>query len=298
MTHFEGLLVVDKPKGVTSHGVVAQFRRLLDTRKIGHAGTLDPAATGVLVLGIGRGTRLLTYLVGADKEYTATIRLGWATVTDDAEGERRGPVTPVTPADLVDIGRAMQSFVGTIEQRPSSVSAIKVDGQRAYDRVRAGDDVVLEPRTVTVHRFDIQGAPRAGDGWVDVDVVVECTSGTYVRALARDLGAVLGPGGHVVALRRTALGPFAVAEAIDSSEVATAAAAAAIKGLGAVAGRFLPMVEVDPPDVPRIRSGLRIAAPEGTARDVPTALLDGGGELLAVAGCGADGLWRYGVVFT
>jgi tRNA pseudouridine55 synthase len=310
VTHSDGLLVVDKPTGVTSHGVVQQFRRLLDSRKIGHAGTLDPAATGVLVLGLGRGTRLLTYLVGADKEYTATIRLGWATVTDDAEGERVGPLTPVTVADLGGLAESMRSFLGPIEQRPSSVSAIKVDGQRAYDRVRAGDEVVLAARRVTVHRFDLLGEPRPGDGWVDLDVLVGCSSGTYVRALARDLGARLGLGGHVVELRRTALGPFAASEALDASGATATAAAAAVQELGAVARRFLPVVVVEAADVPRVRSGLRIPAPGDAAGDaashaandaaneVPTALVDGTGALLAVASRGSGGLWRYGVVFT
>lgn len=213
----DGLLVVDKPSGWTSHDVVGRARRLCGTRKVGHAGTLDPMATGVLVLGIGRATRLLTFLVGCDKDYTATIRLGQATITDDAEGE----VTSSTAADGVTPGQleaAVSQLTGDIEQVPSSVSAIKVKGERSYHRVRAGEDVDLPPRPVTVSRFDIL-ATRPGDvGGIpvlDVDVEVTVSSGTYVRALARDLGAALGVGGHLSALRRTRVGAFTLDRAHD-----------------------------------------------------------------------------------
>ena len=213
----DGLLVVDKPSGWTSHDVVGRARRLCGTRKVGHAGTLDPMATGVLVLGIGRATRLLTFLVGCDKDYTATIRLGQATITDDAEGE----VTSSTAADGVTPGQleaAVSQLTGDIEQVPSSVSAIKVKGERSYHRVRAGEDVDLPPRPVTVSRFDIL-ATRPGDvGGIpvlDVDVEVTVSSGTYVRALARDLGAAVGVGGHLSALRRTRVGAFTLDRAHD-----------------------------------------------------------------------------------
>jgi tRNA pseudouridine55 synthase len=201
-----GLVVVDKPAGLTSHDVVGRLRRLLRTRKIGHAGTLDPMATGVLVCGVGRGTKLLGHLALDTKAYTATIRLGAATSTDDAEGE------PLTTADASGVDEAavragMAALTGAIEQVPSSVSAIKVDGKRAYARVRAGEDVVLPARPVTVAAFDLRAVRRAGT-FVDLDVAVECSSGTYVRALARDLGAGLGVGGHLTALRRTRVGPF------------------------------------------------------------------------------------------
>jgi len=206
----DGLLVVDKPAGWTSHDVVGRARRLCATRKVGHAGTLDPMATGVLVLGIGRATRLLTFLVGCDKDYTATIRLGQDTITDDAEGE----VTATVPADGVTperLATAVQELTGELQQVPSSVSAIKVNGERSYHRVRAGEEVELPARPVTVSRFDVL-ATRAGDvdgiPVLDLDVEVTVSSGTYVRALARDLGAALGVGGHLTALRRTRVGAF------------------------------------------------------------------------------------------
>jgi len=214
----DGLLVVDKPAGWTSHDVVAKMRWVCGTRKVGHAGTLDPMATGVLVLGIGRATRLLTFLVGCGKTYTATIRLGQATVTDDAEGDVLATVSTsgVTEA-AVRAGAA--ALTGTIEQVPSSVSAIKVDGKRSYARVRGGEEVALAARPVTVSRFEVLAVRRVGDGVggrevrevrevLDVDVEVEVSSGTYVRALARDLGAALGVGGHLTALRRTRVGRF------------------------------------------------------------------------------------------
>ena len=206
----DGLLVVDKPAGWTSHDVVGRARRLCGTRKVGHAGTLDPMATGVLVLGIGRATKLLTFLVGCDKDYTATIRLGQSTVTDDAEGE----VTATRAADGVTRGAleaAVTALTGDLQQVPSSVSAIKVKGERAYHRVRSGEDVELAARPVTVSRFDVldlRSADAQGVPVLDVDVVVTVSSGTYVRALARDLGAALGVGGHLTALRRTRVGAF------------------------------------------------------------------------------------------
>ena len=198
----DGLLVVDKPSGWTSHDVVGRARRLAGTRKVGHAGTLDPMATGVLVLGVGRATRLLGHLALTDKAYDATIRLGATTVTDDAEGEvlEQHDAAAVT-AEAVAV--AVAALTGDLQQVPSSVSAIKVDGQRSYARVRAGESVELRARAVTVSRFDLLA--RRGD---DLDVTVECTTGTYVRALARDLGAALGVGGHLTALRRTRVGPF------------------------------------------------------------------------------------------
>ena len=206
----EGVLVVDKPIGWTSHDVVGRTRRLAGTRKVGHAGTLDPMATGVLVLGIGRATRLLTFLVGCDKDYTATVRLGQATVTDDAEGEVVGaPGAAGLTAQQVE--HAVAALTGDIEQVPSAVSAIKVDGKRSYARVRAGEDVRLLPRPVTVSRFVVRSVTeREVDGGtvLDVDVELTVSSGTYVRALARDLGESLGCGGHLTALRRTRVGGF------------------------------------------------------------------------------------------
>lgn len=222
MSDREGILVVDKPAGWTSHDVVGRTRRLAGTRRVGHAGTLDPMATGVLVLGINKGTKLLTFLVGCDKDYTATIRLGQATVTDDAEGEiaTAHGATDLDPARIAD---AVASLTGTIEQVPSTVSAIKVNGQRAYARARAGEDVTLAARSVTVSRFVVTArrADAVDDVPVlDLDVEVTVSSGTYVRALARDLGAALGCGGHLSALRRTRVGGFGIADAHTLEDLA------------------------------------------------------------------------------
>lgn len=203
----DGLLVLDKPGGWTSHDVVARTRRLARTRKVGHAGTLDPMATGVLLLGVGRATRLLGHLALTDKDYLATVRLGVSTVTDDAEGDvlQVRDAGQVTGAQLV---AQVAQLTGELAQVPSSVSAVKVDGVRSYARVRSGLQVALAPRLVTVARFDVLS--RRGD---DVDVAVTCTSGTYVRALARDLGTALGVGAHLTSLRRTRVGPFGIAGA-------------------------------------------------------------------------------------
>lgn len=219
-----GILLVDKPQGITSHDVVARTRRLAGTRRVGHAGTLDPMATGLLILGVDASTRLLTYVVGLDKEYLATIRLGSTTTTDDAEGE----IVSTAPADAVSavsdeaIAAGVRALSGAISQVPSSVSAIKVDGKRAYALVRSGEEVVLKSRPVTVSAFEILDR-RDAPGAVDVDVRVECSSGTYIRALARDLGSALGVGGHLTALRRTRIGPFRVADASRLDELDVAA---------------------------------------------------------------------------
>ncbi|MGN6782062.1 MAG: tRNA pseudouridine(55) synthase TruB [Marmoricola sp.] len=206
-----GLVVVDKPGGMTSHDVVARVRRLAGTRKVGHAGTLDPMATGVLVLGVGRATRLLGHLLLTEKAYDATVRLGAATTTDDAEGEQVS--TAETRAIREDAVREqLGRLVGEIDQVPSTVSAIKVDGRRAYARARAGEAVQLAARRVTVHGIDVHEVRRA-EGFLDVDLSVRCSSGTYVRAIARDLGDALGVGGHLTALRRTAVGPFTLDDA-------------------------------------------------------------------------------------
>ena len=225
MSPLDGLVLVDKPAGWTSHDVVARTRRLAGTRKVGHAGTLDPMATGLLVLGVGRATRLLTYLVGADKTYTATIRLGATTVTDDAEGEVTAVVDASDVAD--DEGRAgVRALTGDLQQVPSAVSAIKVGGRRSYARVRAGESVELAARPVTVHRFEVLALRRVpspgqeGARLLDVDVEVDVSSGTYVRALARDLGAALGVGGHLTALRRTRVGPYAIEQARTLDQLA------------------------------------------------------------------------------
>jgi len=203
-----GLVVVDKPGGMTSHDVVARVRRLAGTRKVGHAGTLDPMATGVLVVGLNRATRLLGHLLLTDKGYDATLRLGVSTTTDDADGE----VVATAPADGVTddaIRAGLGAMVGEIAQVPSAVSAIKVDGRRAYDLVRAGEQVDLAARPVRIDAIDVR-AIRHGAGTVDVDIAVQCSSGTYIRAIARDLGVTLGVGGHLTVLRRTAVGAFGI----------------------------------------------------------------------------------------
>ncbi|WP_425546238.1 tRNA pseudouridine(55) synthase TruB [Agromyces tropicus] len=259
---------------MTSHDVVARVRRLAGTRKVGHAGTLDPMATGLLLLGVESSTRLLHHLVGLDKEYLATIRLGWATTTDDAEGEPlpAASAESVAAVDPDDLARGMAALTGTIDQVPSAVSAVKVDGRRAYQRVRDGEAVELAPRTVTVSAFELLDT-RGGDGWRDLDVRVACSSGTYVRALARDLGAALGVGGHLTALRRTRIGAFDVAEAggLEGLDVD-----AARLGPADAARRTLPVVEVDDDATRDLRHGKRIAA------DAAAAALDGGTPIAAV----------------
>ncbi|KAA9157601.1 tRNA pseudouridine(55) synthase TruB [Amycolatopsis acidicola] len=209
-----GLLVIDKAPGMTSHDVVAKVRRIMGTRKVGHAGTLDPMATGVLVLGIERATKLLGHLALDRKTYLATFSLGAATNTDDAEGERLSTADPGAVAAVTGerIAAGIAALTGEIDQVPSAVSAVKVAGKRAYARVRAGEDVELPPRKVTVYRFDLLDT-RHETGRVELDAVVECSSGTYVRALARDLGKALGIGGHLARLRRTTVGPFSIATA-------------------------------------------------------------------------------------
>lgn len=221
----DGLLVVDKPAGWTSHDVVARVRRLAGTRRVGHAGTLDPMATGVLVLGVGRGTRLITYLVGCDKGYSATIRLGQSTTTDDAEGEATGS-PGASGLTRTQVEAAALRLTGPISQVPPAFSAIKVAGRRSYAAARAGEQVDLPARDVVVSRLEIVGvaarpvgAGEASVPVVDVDVRVEVSSGTYVRALARDLGADLGVGGHLTRLRRTRVGGFGLEGALDLTAV-------------------------------------------------------------------------------
>ena len=198
--------MVDKPGGMTSHDVVSRMRRIAKTRRVGHGGTLDPMATGVLILGVEKATRLLTYVIGSTKEYLATIRLGQSTVTDDAEGD---VVSTVDASGVPDeaLRSAVAALTGEIRQVPSAVSAIKINGVRSYKRVRQGEEVELAARSVTVSRFEVLEIRRDGQ-LVDVDVDVACSSGTYIRALARDLGGALGVGGHVAALRRAAVGAF------------------------------------------------------------------------------------------
>lgn len=248
-----GLVVVDKPGGMTSHAVVARVRRTLGTRKVGHAGTLDPMATGVLVLGVERATRLLGHLMLTEKAYSATVRLGAATTTDDAEGE----VTATTDASHLteaQVHEALARFEGEIDQVPSTVSAIKVDGKRAYALARAGEEVELKARRVTIHEIDADGF-RAGGGFLDLDIRVRCSSGTYIRAIARDLGATLGVGGHLTALRRTAVGPFTLDGAnTDLDELA-------VTPLAVAARASFPSLDLDEEQAQAVRYGRPLALP-------------------------------------
>lgn len=280
-----GLLVVDKPAGWTSHDVVARGRRLARTRRVGHAGTLDPMATGVLVLGVNQGTKLLTFLVGSDKTYTATVRLGQTTITDDAEGE----VTATHDASGVTdeaIDAAVRDLTGDIQQVPSAVSAIKIKGVRSYARVRSGEQVELPARPVTVHRFDVGDRRRtsvAGQAVVDLDVEVEVSSGTYVRALARDLGAALGVGGHLTALRRTRVGGFGLDRAVPLTELEALVEAdepLPLVPLAEAAAAHLPVREVDADEADHLRHGRRLRSrTDGAAR---VAAVGPGGDLVAV----------------
>lgn len=253
-----GLILIDKPRGVTSHDVVARTRKRAATRKVGHAGTLDPMATGLLLLGLGSSTRLLTYMVGLDKEYEATIRLGQSSSTDDADGDVSATADSAILEAVRDaeLSAAIAHLTGDIEQVPSTVSAIKVDGKRAYARARAGEDVVLKPRAVTVSAFDIRDV-RRGDGVIDVDVRVVCSSGTYVRALARDLGAGLETGGHLTALRRTRVGPFLVSDAVEPQ---TFDIAADLLSPVDAASALFPTVALDAETADALSHGRRIGA--------------------------------------
>ena len=266
-----GLVVVDKPPGLTSHDVVARVRRLAGTRKVGHAGTLDPMATGVLVLGVDRATRLLGHLMLTEKAYDATIRLGVVTTTDDAEGE----VVSTHATDDVDadvVRTELARFVGDIEQVPTAVSAIKVDGKRAYARVRDGEQVELKARPVTIHELVVHDVSLP-----DVTVSVRCSSGTDIRAIARDLGAALGVGGHLTALRRTAVGAF------DLSVARTLEALAddfAVLPIADAARATFATVDLDDTQAADVRVGrpLDLVLPgEG-----PHAVFAPGGEFLAL----------------
>lgn len=280
-----GILLVDKPQGWTSHDVVARTRRLAGTRKVGHAGTLDPMATGVLVLGIGSSTRLLTYVVGVDKEYFATIRLGAATTTDDAEGEvlAWAPSAAVEAVTTGEVEEGIAALTGDIEQVPSTVSAIKVDGKRAYARARAGESVVLAPRGVTVSAFELLGSLPvildSGQAALDLMVRVECSSGTYIRALARDLGAALGVGGHLTALRRTRVGPFGVSDAapLEGIDVAARLVTPA-QAASALFGDY-PLTAEEAID---LGHGKRLRAPHEHTPPGPVAAIAPGGRLVGL----------------
>lgn len=279
MTTDSGVVIVDKPSGITSHRVVGQLRRLLGTRKIGHAGTLDPMATGVLILGVNRGTRLLGHLALHDKRYLATIRLGESSSTDDADGD----VTPVANASALtpeQIEAALAPLRGDIEQIPSTYSAIKIDGKRAYALARAGEEVELKPRAVTVSRFDVVDSRVVGE-CLDLDVDVECSSGTYIRALARDLGAALGVGGHLTSLRRTRIGRYSIDDAVTLAETAPP-----LMALADAARLSFPVVDLTDDEATDVRYGRRI---ERAVPATPTGLIAPTGELLALYEPDGDG---------
>lgn len=268
-----GVVLVDKPQGITSHDVVARARKSIGTRKVGHAGTLDPMATGLLVLGVNGSTRLLTWVVGLDKEYTATVRLGASSNTDDADGEVSERVdTSAITDDAIAAG--VRELTGSISQRPSSVSAIKVDGTRAYTLARAGEEVVLAERPVTVSAFDVLKT-RRGE-WLDLDVRVRCSTGTYIRALARDLGDALGVGGHLTALRRTRIGPFSV----DAASGLDADLAPAMLEPAEVATALFAHVDLNQQEAADLSNGKRIAL--GVQADGPIAAIAPDGRLVGL----------------
>jgi len=268
----QGLALIDKPEGHTSHDVVARVRRMANTRRVGHAGTLDPMATGLLILGIEQATKLLTFLVGEDKTYEATIRLGAATVSDDREGD---VISSADASALSDdqITEAIKPLTGEIMQVPSSVSAIKVDGERAYAKVRGGDEVKLKPRPVTVSRFDVLAIRREGS-LVDVDAVIDCSSGTYIRALARDLGDSLDVGGHLTALRRTRIGSYRVEDAKTLED------ALEVTSMEVAARSQFACIELDEQSATDLIHGKRLKASEHLPE--PVAAFAPNGRLLAM----------------
>lgn len=261
-----GLVLIDKPESWTSHDVVARIRRVANTRRVGHAGTLDPMATGLLVLGVESATKLLTFIVGADKTYEATIRLGASTITDDRESDfleqaSKEAVAKISNQQILD---GVAGLTGDIEQVPSSVSAIKVDGVRAYAKVRGGDEVKLKARPVKVSRFEIIGEPRHVEGFIDLDVTIDCSSGTYIRALARDLGAKLGIGGHLTALRRTRVGGYTIDQAAKLPEVGDE-----LKVISSVdAARVFTTLELTEQQVVDLRHGKRISNEQELSGDI------------------------------
>jgi tRNA pseudouridine55 synthase len=250
-----GLVIVDKPADWTSHDVVARMRRLAGTRKVGHAGTLDPMATGVLVIGVEKATRLLGHLALTRKRYEATIRLGQSTNTDDAEGELTG-TTPAASVTTEAVMTGIAPLTGEIHQIPPQVSAIKVNGQRAYKMARKGEEVDLKPRPVTIHDFTVTDI-RRHDDLLDVDASITCSSGTYIRALARDLGAALGVGGHLTALRRTHVGPYDLSMARTLDQLAADCTVLPIAE--AVAAAF-PRRDVTPDEARAVAHGARLPA--------------------------------------
>ena len=287
-----GVLCVDKPSGLTSHDVVDRVRRRLGVRRVGHAGTLDPMATGVLIIGVGPSTRLLGIIGGHDKEYTATIRLGASTTTDDREGDVIAQATTQDIQHVTDdaIAETVSHFAGALEQRPSAVSAVKVDGKRAYQRVRDGEEVDLPARAVTVEEFTILNIRRddgAADAAsftaIDVDVRVRCSAGTYIRSLARDVGEELGVGGYLTELRRTRSGTVDVTECVDLD----GADLQHVNAPGVFARRHLPAVDLSDDHVVRVRNGARVGIDVPEASTI--ALIGPGEDLVAVVDGTASG---------
>jgi tRNA pseudouridine55 synthase len=276
----DGLVIVDKPGGLTSHDVVARIRRLAGTRRVGHAGTLDPMATGVLVVGVEKATRLLGYLTLTQKQYDATIRLGQSTSTDDAEGEltKTASAKDVSPET---INKAIAELTGEIQQVPPAVSAIKVDGQRAYKLTRAGAAPELKSRPVTVYEFTVTDIRPAGDGdLTEVDATVRCSSGTYIRALARDLGDKLGTGGHLTALRRTRVGGYGLDTAKTLDQLAERFE---VMPLAQAAAAAFPRRDLSADEARRLAHGGRLpAGPPGTGTPNPTAAFAPDGSLVAL----------------
>jgi tRNA pseudouridine55 synthase len=315
MTAPSGLVIVDKPSGMTSHDVVARIRRLAGTRRVGHAGTLDPMATGVLVIGVEKATRLLGYLTLTEKTYVATIRLGASTSTDDAEGEPAGG-SPATDVDSGALEAEIGKLTGDISQVPPGVSAIKVNGQRAYKLTRAGAAPELAARPVTVYEFTVTDVRQAGD-FLDIDAVIRCSSGTYIRALARDLGAALGTGGHLTALRRTAVGPYNLAQShtlqeledqkrqtldIERTEATPPSEFPAhpwITPLAEAAATAFPRLDLTADDAHRLAQGARLPlpSPDGPAPGAPVAAFDPDGALVALV-TAESGSLRSLAVFT
>lgn len=275
----DGLIVVDKPGGMTSHDVVARIRRLARTRRVGHGGTLDPMATGVLIIGVNRATRLLTYVIGSEKSYTGTIRLGESTVTDDAEGDVTATVSARGVTDeAIRAGLAVQT--GEIDQVPSAVSAIKIKGERAYKRVREGETVDIPARRITVHRLEVLGIRRPeGGAVVDVDIDVTCSSGTYIRAIARDLGTALGVGGHLTALRRTAVGSMTLDSAATLTELEDRAPDVIGLPMSEAARRAFPQRIATEEETRVLRHGGPLAT---VGIDGPYAVFDPSGQVLAI----------------
>jgi tRNA pseudouridine55 synthase len=279
MTAPSGLIIVDKPGGMTSHDVVARIRKLAGTRRVGHAGTLDPMATGVLVVGVEKATRLLGYLALTEKEYVATIRLGQSTTTDDAEGEPTGGASASDVSrEALDAGIAR--LTGEIMQVPPGVSAIKVDGERAYKLTRAGAAPELAARPVTVYEFTVTDVRPAG-GFLDVDATIRCSSGTYIRALARDLGAALGTGGHLTALRRTAVGPYRLEQARTLKDLSERTQ---LTPLAQAAAAAFPRLDLTADDARRLAHGVRIAVPPSSPLEsaTPIAAFAPDGTLVAL----------------